>query len=180
MSLISVRVVEGAKRSKFKSTIIYTEFTYFWHRWYSSDDGRWVSRDPIGVAGGINVYGYVGVVGKTPCINTHKNKSDSNIRSSCIISFYQHTFNSPINWIDYDGEKPIKFPPFIESSTKYYWEGYKNLSCKGLSAIYNKKLKEFNSCKDKRTAKELKDFIRNNFERIKKCIKEGWPFYETY
>ncbi|MBP7792942.1 MAG: RHS repeat-associated core domain-containing protein [Candidatus Goldbacteria bacterium] len=34
--------------------------TYFWHRWYDASDGRWVSRDPIGIMGGINLFGYVG------------------------------------------------------------------------------------------------------------------------
>ncbi|MEM0173769.1 MAG: RHS repeat-associated core domain-containing protein [Sulfolobaceae archaeon] len=36
-----------------------TGLTYFWHRWYDERDGRWVSRDPVGVCGGINLYGYV-------------------------------------------------------------------------------------------------------------------------
>jgi RHS repeat-associated protein len=36
-----------------------TGLTYFWHRWYDSKDGRWVSRDPVGIRGGINLYGYV-------------------------------------------------------------------------------------------------------------------------
>ena len=36
-----------------------TGLTYFWHRWYDSKDGRWISRDPIGIKGGINLYGYV-------------------------------------------------------------------------------------------------------------------------
>jgi RHS repeat-associated protein len=36
-----------------------TGLTYFWHRWYDSKDGRWISRDPIGVKGGINLYNYV-------------------------------------------------------------------------------------------------------------------------
>ena len=35
-----------------------TGLTYFWHRWYDSEDGRWVSRDPIGTCGGINLYAY--------------------------------------------------------------------------------------------------------------------------
>jgi RHS repeat-associated protein len=35
-----------------------TGLTYFWHRWYDSRDGRWISRDPVNVAGGINLYGY--------------------------------------------------------------------------------------------------------------------------
>jgi len=36
-----------------------TGLTYFWHRWYDSKDGRWISRDPIGVEGGINLMAYV-------------------------------------------------------------------------------------------------------------------------
>ena len=30
------------------------------HRYYDSNTGRWLTRDPIGYAGGINLYGYVG------------------------------------------------------------------------------------------------------------------------
>jgi RHS repeat-associated protein len=36
-----------------------TGLTYFWHRWYDGKDGRWISRDPIGIKGGINLYAYV-------------------------------------------------------------------------------------------------------------------------
>jgi RHS repeat-associated protein len=36
-----------------------TGLTYFWHRWYNQEDGRWINRDPIGIEGGINLYGYV-------------------------------------------------------------------------------------------------------------------------
>ena len=35
------------------------DLVYFWHRWYDVDTGRWISRDPIGVMGGVNLYGYV-------------------------------------------------------------------------------------------------------------------------
>ena len=35
-----------------------TGLTQFLHRWYDSRDGRWLSRDPIGVDGGINLYNY--------------------------------------------------------------------------------------------------------------------------
>ena len=30
------------------------------HRFYSPLDGRWLTRDPMGYAGGVNLYGYVG------------------------------------------------------------------------------------------------------------------------
>jgi RHS repeat-associated protein len=36
-----------------------TNLTYFWHRWYDSKDGRWTSRDPIGIRGGLNLMAYV-------------------------------------------------------------------------------------------------------------------------
>ena len=29
-------------------------------RYYSSDDGRFINEDPIGIAGGLNLYRYVG------------------------------------------------------------------------------------------------------------------------
>jgi RHS repeat-associated protein len=47
-----------------------TGLTYFWHRWYDSEMGRWISRDPIGVEGGINLLEYSS--------NNSINKSDPN------------------------------------------------------------------------------------------------------
>jgi len=32
---------------------------YFGYRYYNSDMGRWLNRDPIGETGGINLYGYI-------------------------------------------------------------------------------------------------------------------------
>ncbi len=34
--------------------------SYAWHRHYRRDWGRWISADPIGLDGGMNLYGYVG------------------------------------------------------------------------------------------------------------------------
>lgn len=36
-----------------------TGFLYYGFRYYSPELGRWLSRDPIGESGGINLYGYV-------------------------------------------------------------------------------------------------------------------------
>ncbi len=35
-----------------------TGFIQFQHRWYDAEVGKWISRDPIGVEGGVNVYNY--------------------------------------------------------------------------------------------------------------------------
>ena len=35
-----------------------TGLTYFWHRWYDERDGRWVSRDPLNIKGGLNLFTY--------------------------------------------------------------------------------------------------------------------------
>ncbi len=37
-----------------------TGLAYFGYRFYMPDVGRWLTRDPIGFAGGLNFYGYVG------------------------------------------------------------------------------------------------------------------------
>ena len=36
-----------------------TGLYYYRARWYNADRGRFISRDPIGTDGGINLYGYV-------------------------------------------------------------------------------------------------------------------------
>ena len=35
-----------------------TGFTQFLHRWYDAKTGKWISRDPIGEKGGVNLYSY--------------------------------------------------------------------------------------------------------------------------
>jgi RHS repeat-associated protein len=37
-----------------------TGLSYFGYRFYSPATGRWMTRDPIGIAGGLNLYGFVG------------------------------------------------------------------------------------------------------------------------
>ncbi|MEE9368735.1 MAG: RHS repeat-associated core domain-containing protein [Pontiella sp.] len=36
-----------------------TKLTYFRSRWYSSEIGRWLSKDHIGIAGGLNLFAFV-------------------------------------------------------------------------------------------------------------------------
>ena len=37
-----------------------TGLTYFRARWYSPETGRWLSKDPIGISGGLNLYQFCG------------------------------------------------------------------------------------------------------------------------
>ena len=37
-----------------------TGLTYFRARWYNPETGRWLSKDPIGISGGLNLYAFVG------------------------------------------------------------------------------------------------------------------------
>jgi RHS repeat-associated protein len=37
-----------------------SELVYYGHRYYNSTTGRWLCRDPIGISGGPNLYGFVG------------------------------------------------------------------------------------------------------------------------
>jgi RHS repeat-associated protein len=81
-----------------------TGLTYFWHRWYSDEDGRWVSRDPLNIKGGLNLFTYTDTVGKALKINS-----------------FQYAYNNPVYWIDANGlcpggqPVPVKGPRIPES-----------------------------------------------------------------
>jgi RHS repeat-associated protein len=53
-----------AKANPFRFSTKYhdneTDLVYYGYRYYSPTAGRWLSRDPIGVEGGANLYGFVG------------------------------------------------------------------------------------------------------------------------
>jgi RHS repeat-associated protein len=65
-----------------------TGLTYFWHRWYDSKDGRWISRDPIK-----NIQR-----SSSKCQNKRIQVFDQNT-----INLYHYTYNRPTKFIDYNG-----------------------------------------------------------------------------
>jgi RHS repeat-associated protein len=91
-----------------------TDMYYYGYRYYSPFFGRWLSRDPIGERGGVNLYGFVG--------NDGVNKWDKlglypDVRLSSVQEVDFETFNNIVgaNALDYDGffvsvyEEPISF-----------------------------------------------------------------------
>jgi len=62
-----------------------TGLYYYRARYYDPMTGRFISKDPIGFRGGINLYSYVDSVGKPPIPQTN---------------LYQYTENNPINKTD--------------------------------------------------------------------------------
>ena len=68
-----------------------TGFTQFQHRWYDSEIGKWLSRDPIGIKGGVNLYGYVG--------NNGVNKIDPSGLRDCVSGFTECVKNVTISAI---------------------------------------------------------------------------------
>ncbi len=61
-----------------------TGLYYYRARYYSPEMGKFISEDPIGLAGGLNMYAYVDSVGKPPF--------DTNL--------YSYTSNNPVNFVD--------------------------------------------------------------------------------
>jgi RHS repeat-associated protein len=54
----------AAARNPFRFSTAYqdpvTKFSYYGYRFYDPGHGRWLNRDPIAEAGGLNLYGFVG------------------------------------------------------------------------------------------------------------------------
>ena len=60
--LVATGSEAGSNPFRFSTKSLDTEtgLSYYGYRYYSSELGRWTTRDPIGERGGINLYGFVG------------------------------------------------------------------------------------------------------------------------
>ena len=73
-----------------------TGLHYNYFRYYNPPIGRYLTPDPIGLEGGINLFAYVDSVGK-PLVETN---------------LYTYTGNNPINWVDPIGLAPQIYGQF--------------------------------------------------------------------
>jgi RHS repeat-associated protein len=104
-----------------KFTDTETGLCYYGYRYYNSEWGRWINRDPIGESGGINLYGFVtnasviiyDILGKSIVLNPAVNKglrnsvqdsmiSETTGRTNSVISIYESVFSQSGNCIHRD------------------------------------------------------------------------------
>jgi len=80
---------------------IETGLYYYRSRYYDPQTGRFISKDPIGFAGGdANLYNYVDIVGKPPLDTNLYSYVDIVGKPPIETNLYQYAGNDPINLID--------------------------------------------------------------------------------
>jgi RHS repeat-associated protein len=118
-----------------------TGMTQFQHRWYESKTGRWVSRDPIGIQGGMNIYEYTGdnVVNysdENGLIDSNASKKCLDTFNRCIDDMKRDTFLSGLgkhffNELKYDIPCHIICLPTLAGEMVCF------MACAGTSSLIN-------------------------------------------
>jgi RHS repeat-associated protein len=135
------------------SFLFHAEFTdaetgwfNYGYRYYAPSLGRWLSRDPIGVDGGLNLYGFV--------------YSDP-------ISFVDNTGNKPISYDEYWNKFDKRYPGRDKRKDGNRKNDYVR-GCVGLVCINTGKMRNFPE--EKKTAECYKTLVEaQRVARNKKC-----------
>ncbi|MFW5895710.1 MAG: RHS repeat domain-containing protein [archaeon] len=147
-----------------------TGLTYFWHRWYSSDDGRWVSRDRVELIFNTIFYNETNqYICEKSLLKTNKEKNFILYRE------YVYSDNNVLNRIDIYGNRYTKIPP------KGTWgdERAVKIKCKLLKIKFNFYLRMIRESRPTPAlcsayAISLKNLIKYNRGWIKYCSILGY------
>jgi RHS repeat-associated protein len=113
-------VGELSSKNPFRFSNYYTDsetgLIYCGYRFYSPENGRWVSKDPLDVAGGVNLYAFVSNngVGKIDLFGLTDYDS---------IAGQQLNYSCNCGWIDWNHANPVPGDPY---STAQLWDAINN------------------------------------------------------
>jgi RHS repeat-associated protein len=109
-------VGESASQNPIRFSSKYAEqetgLLYYGYRFYSPQTGRWISKDPSGEGGGINLYGFLGNNGVSKIDLLGLTDYDS-------IAKHELSYSCNCGWIDWNHANPVPGNPY---ATEQLWQ----------------------------------------------------------